>query len=101
MDLEAMQRSGYIGPAPVTLAEFIDRVNMQKAHQRARYVEKGHEAIKELTIDETIVEQAGPALNSGRAILHVRTAGKWQDFGRIVFRKRFSRFDPCALRDHH
>ena len=67
--LEALQRSGYIGPAPVTLAEFIDRVNMQKPTNERVTLEQVHEAIKELTIDETIVEQAGPALNSGRAIL--------------------------------
>jgi len=67
--LEVMQRSGYIGPAPVTLAEFIDRVNMQKPTNERVTLENVHEAIKELTMDETIVEQAGPALNSGRAIL--------------------------------
>ncbi len=61
--LEAMQRSGYIGPAPVTLAEFIDRVNMQKPTNERVTLENVHEAIKELTMDETIVEQAGPALN--------------------------------------
>ena len=67
--LEVLQRSGYIGPAPVTLAEFIDRVNMQKPTNERVTLENVHEAIKELTMDETIVEQAGPALNSGRAIL--------------------------------
>ncbi|MGB8029791.1 MAG: hypothetical protein WCF30_08995 [Terracidiphilus sp.] len=67
--LEALQRSGYIGPAPVTLAEFIDRVNMQKPTNERVTMDQVHKAIKELTIDETIVEQAGPALNSGRAIL--------------------------------
>jgi hypothetical protein len=67
--LEALQRSGYIGPAPVTLAEFIDRVNMQKPTNERVTLEQVHKAIKQLTIDETIVEQAGPALNSGRAIL--------------------------------
>ena len=67
--LEALQRSGYIGAAPVTLEEFIDRVNMQKPTNERVTLDQVHEAIKELTIDETIVEQAGPALNSGRAIL--------------------------------
>jgi len=67
--LDAMQRSGYIGPAPVTLAEFIDRVNIQKPTNERVTMDRVHEGIKELTIDETIVEQAGPALNSGRAIL--------------------------------
>jgi hypothetical protein len=67
--LEALTRSGYIGPAPVTLAEFIDRVNMQKPTNERVTLEQVHKAIEKLTIDETIVEQAGPALNSGRAIL--------------------------------
>ncbi len=67
--LDALQRSGYIGPAPVTLAEFIDRVNLQKPTNERVTMDLVHEAVKELTIDETIVEQAGPALNSGRAIL--------------------------------
>jgi hypothetical protein len=67
--LEALQRSGYLGPAPVTLAEFIDRVNMQKPTNERVTLDQVHKAIQKLTIDETIVEQAGPALNSGRAIL--------------------------------
>ncbi len=67
--LDAIQRSGYIGPAPVPLEEFIERVNMQKPTNERVTVEQVHTAIKGLTIDETIVEQAGPALNSGRAIL--------------------------------
>jgi len=67
--LDAMQRSGYLGPAPVTLESFIDRVNMQKPTNERVTLEQVHKAIEKLTIDETIVEQAGPALNSGRAIL--------------------------------
>jgi energy-coupling factor transporter ATP-binding protein EcfA2 len=67
--LEVLQRSGYVGPAPVPLAEFIDRVNMQKPTNERVTLDNVHEAIKHLTMDETIVEQAGPALNSGRAIL--------------------------------
>jgi hypothetical protein len=67
--LDAMLRSGYLGPAPVTLEAFIDRVNMQKPTNERVTLEQVHKAIEKLTIDETIVEQAGPALNSGRAIL--------------------------------
>ena len=67
--IDALQRSGYIGPAPVTLAEFIDRVNVQKPTNERITMERVREAIRELTIDDAIVEQAGPALNSGRAVL--------------------------------
>jgi hypothetical protein len=67
--IDALQRSGYVGPAPVTLKEFIDRVNLQKPTNERVTPEQLHQAIRDLTIDEGIVEQAGPALNLGRAIL--------------------------------
>jgi hypothetical protein len=67
--LDAMQKSGYVGPAPVTLKEFIQRVNLQKPTGERITLERVREAVKDLTLDESIVEQAGPALNSGRAIL--------------------------------
>jgi len=66
---DALQRSGYVGPAPVTLAEFIERVHRQKPTNERVTMERVKEAIRELTIEQSIVEQAGPALNSGRAIL--------------------------------
>ncbi|MGD0155459.1 MAG: hypothetical protein ABSB50_05150 [Terracidiphilus sp.] len=67
--IDALQRSGYIGPAPVTLKEFIDRVNLQKPTNERVSADQLHDAIRALTIDESIVEQAGPALHLGRAIL--------------------------------
>ncbi len=67
--LDALQRSGYIGPAPVTLAEFVERVNMQKPTNERVTMDRVIKAISGLTIEQSIVEQAGPALNSGRAIL--------------------------------
>jgi hypothetical protein len=67
--IDALQRSGYIGPAPVTLADFIERVNMQKPTNERITVERVLESISKLTMDPSIVAQAGPALNSGRAIL--------------------------------
>jgi len=67
--LDAIQRSGYIGPAPVPLAEFIERVNLQKPTNERVTMDRVTDAIRKLTIEQSIVEQAGPALNSGRAIL--------------------------------
>jgi energy-coupling factor transporter ATP-binding protein EcfA2 len=67
--IDVFKRSGYVGPAPVTLAEFVERVKLQKPTNERITVERVHDAIKTLTLDETIVAQAGPALNSGRAIL--------------------------------
>ncbi|MGA9060328.1 MAG: hypothetical protein WB341_01555 [Terracidiphilus sp.] len=67
--LDALQRSGYIGPAPVALKDFVQRVNLQKPTNERITLERIHEAISQLSVNENIVEQIGPALSSGRAIL--------------------------------
>ena len=66
---EAIKRLGYIGPAPVPLADFIDRVNLQKPTNERITADRILKAVSELTLADNVVEQTGPALNSGRAIL--------------------------------
>ena len=66
---EAIKRSGYIGPAPVPLADFTYRVSLQKPTNERVTGERILNALSELTLADSIVEQTGPALNSGRAIL--------------------------------
>jgi hypothetical protein len=66
---DAIRRSGYVGPAPVPLADFIDRVSLQKPTNEQITAERILTGLKELTLADSIVEQTGPALNSGRAIL--------------------------------
>jgi hypothetical protein len=67
--IDVLKRSGYVGPAPITLAEFVERVNLQKPTNERVTFDRMMESIKGLTMDPAIVAQAGPALNSGRAIL--------------------------------
>ncbi|HUX43872.1 MAG TPA: hypothetical protein VMV57_03885 [Terracidiphilus sp.] len=67
--LDALQRMRYTGPAPVTLEEFNEQVNMQKVTNEIVNMDRIRKGISDLTFDESILEQAGPALNSGRAIL--------------------------------
>lgn len=66
---EAIKRSGYIGPAPVPLADFVERVNLQRPTNERISAERILKAVSALTLKDSIVEQTGPALNSGRAIL--------------------------------
>ena len=66
---EAISRSGYIGPAPVPLEEFIERVILQKPTNERITADRIVKALSDLTLTGSIVEQTGPALNSGRAIL--------------------------------
>ena len=67
--LDAMERSSYAGPSPVTLKEFTYQVSVQKLTNELVTYERISEALGDLTFDESIMEQSGPALNSGRAIL--------------------------------
>jgi hypothetical protein len=66
---DALQRSQYTGPAPVTLEQYIDRVNLQKITNEVVTFSRVRENISDLAMEDTLIEQSGPALNSGRAIL--------------------------------
>jgi len=67
--LDAIKRSAYVGPAPVTLEQFTYQVNLQKPTNERITADRIRSAIGELTLGDHIVEQTGPALNSGRAML--------------------------------
>jgi hypothetical protein len=67
--LDALSRLRYTGPAPVTLDEFNFRVNMQKLTNEIITFDRIRKAMSDLTFDDNMIEQVGPALNSGRAML--------------------------------
>ena len=67
--LDVMNQSRYAGPAPVTLQEFTDQVNQQKLTNELVTCDRIRHAMSDLTVGESLIEQTGPALNSGRAIL--------------------------------
>jgi hypothetical protein len=67
--IDALERLRYAGPAPVNIEDFTYRVNMQKLTNEQVTFDKIRASLGELTFDDSIVEQCGPALNSGRAML--------------------------------
>ncbi|HWG18563.1 MAG TPA: hypothetical protein VN678_11910 [Acidobacteriaceae bacterium] len=67
--LEALERSQYTGPAPVTLEQYIDRVNLQKITNEVITFQKVRNNVSDLAMEDEMIVQSGPALNSGRAIL--------------------------------
>jgi energy-coupling factor transporter ATP-binding protein EcfA2 len=67
--LDALQRSGYVGPAPVPLDQFSERVNLQKVTNELVTLERLRKATGDLAFKASFLEQCGPALNAGRAIL--------------------------------
>lgn len=67
--MDALQRSQYTGPAPVTLEQYCDRVNLQKITNEIITFQRMCANTSDLAMNQTLIEQSGPALNSGRAIL--------------------------------
>ena len=67
--IDALKRQGYIGPAPVTIEDFNDQVNLQKLTNEVVSYDDIRRVLGDLTVTDNIVEQCGPALNSGRAML--------------------------------
>jgi energy-coupling factor transporter ATP-binding protein EcfA2 len=67
--IDALGRQRYIGPAPVTLEQFTEQVSLQKLTNEIISFERIRASFAGLTFDDSIVEQCGPALNSGRAML--------------------------------
>jgi len=83
---DALQRLHYVGPAPVTIEDFTDQVNMQKLTNELVTYEKIKAATSGLQFDERIMEQCGPALNSGRAMLLYGPPGN----GKTTVAQRFA-----------
>ena len=67
--MDALDRSQYNGPTPVTLEQFNQQVNLQKITNEVVTFNRVRSSLSDLDMENTLLEQAGPALNSGRAIL--------------------------------
>ena len=67
--VDALDRLRYAGPAPVPVQEFFDRVNMQKLTNEHITMKRILDALGPLEVEQAVIEQCGPALNSGRALL--------------------------------
>jgi energy-coupling factor transporter ATP-binding protein EcfA2 len=67
--IDALERLRYVGPAPVPIAEFCDQVDVQKLTSEVITMSRIRASVGDLQMEESILEQAGPALNSGRSML--------------------------------
>ncbi len=73
--LEALDRNKYVGPAPVGLKDFSERVMKQSIINEMIPRERIDECFGDLVVPEELVEELGPAVNSGRAVLLYGTPG--------------------------
>ncbi|MGA2571745.1 MAG: hypothetical protein ABSF23_14610 [Terracidiphilus sp.] len=67
--LDQVNRCGYIGPAPVPIEQFTRQVKLQKITNEVVTPDRIRKAMSGLTLEDDLIEQCGPALNSGRATL--------------------------------
>jgi hypothetical protein len=67
--IDALQQLRYAGPCPVTLKDFTHQVNLQKLTNELVTFDRIRQSVADLSFSDSIIEQAGPALNSGRAML--------------------------------
>ncbi len=65
---EALDRNRYVGPAPVTWTVYCEQVRRQSLDKRPIRREDLEQALAPLALDESLNEQLGAALNSGRGI---------------------------------
>lgn len=72
---EALGMSAYAGPAPVSLADYCDRILRQKVTNETISWPRIQSAFADLDITEAFIDQIGPAVRSGRATLLYGPAG--------------------------
>jgi DNA-binding MarR family transcriptional regulator len=78
--LEASMRSGYVGPAPVPLADYARIVRAKTVHGRSITREDVERIFDGIVLKDGLVDQLGQSMNSGRAIFIYGPAGTGKTF---------------------
>lgn len=73
--LDALLRSGYIGPAPVLLSDYVRVVAAYSVHDVVVTDEAMNQEFADVVIRDEKLNQLGPAMHSGRAIFIYGPAG--------------------------
>ncbi len=73
-------KSGYIGPAPVPLEQYIRVVQAQTIQNAKITRDDVHKTFEHITIDPQLLDQLGPAMHSGRAIMIYGLPGTGKTF---------------------
>jgi hypothetical protein len=77
---DAMNRGGYVGPAPVPLADYVQLVARQSVHARPIARKAVLDVFRGFVISEDLLDRLGPALNSNRAMFLYGMAGSGKTF---------------------
>jgi predicted ATPase with chaperone activity len=65
---EVLDRGQYVGPAPVPLTKYGEGIRSQPMLTSSLHEQAIRQAVAHLTVDDSMLEMIGPAVNSGRSI---------------------------------
>ena len=72
---EALEKNGYVGPAPVPLNDFVRQCQAQSIRNEVLTRPMLERVFARLTLSDELMEEIGPAVNSGQSILLYGPAG--------------------------
>jgi predicted ATPase with chaperone activity len=76
----AYEKCNYVGPAPVTLPEYVARVGEQSQHLAPVRAARLQQAVGDLVIDPPMLPTLGSALNSGKTIYLYGASGSGKTY---------------------
>src|SRR5579864_3431727 len=93
--IEALERTQYLGPLPVSLDDYIASVNAQPIDRRLVTPERMRQAFADLLSPDSLTDKIGPAINSGSALFLFGSAGN----GKTAMAERIVRVlsDPIYI----
>jgi predicted ATPase with chaperone activity len=97
--MQYFEQTTYVGPAPVSVATYVQIIAEQSLRNITVHAERLREAFRGLVFEERILDQIGPAVNSGRSIFLYGPPGngKTSICERIVKSFGGSLFIPYAI----
>ncbi|MCE0483315.1 MAG: hypothetical protein LV479_03650 [Methylacidiphilales bacterium] len=66
--LQYFEQTTYVGPAPISVDSYIQIIAEQSLRQITVHADRLRDAFRGLVFEEKILDQVGPAVNSGRSI---------------------------------
>jgi predicted ATPase with chaperone activity len=91
--LDAMNRSGYVGPAPVPLHLYRKVTEAQSVHRHAVTRDNVYRSFTDVVIEPGLLDRIGASVNSGRAIFLYGDAGT----GKTYISQRLTRLFPGLI----
>ena len=88
--LDAMSRSGYVGPAPVPLHHYRKVTAAQSVHKNSVTRDNVRNSFTDVVIEPGLLDRLGASVNSGRAIFLYGDAGT----GKTYISQRLTRLFP-------